>query len=73
MKLMMLFSTGTRLERVGVVGPDLDCWAAGSWIVEAEVRLLQCGSTGSGRGTPLQEEQERRGVGEGFAHGCFDA
>ena len=23
------FSTGTRLERVGVVGPDLDCWRAG--------------------------------------------
>ena len=27
--LMMLFSTGTGLERVGVVGPDLDCWRAG--------------------------------------------
>ena len=26
---MMLFSTGTGLERVGVVGPDLDCWRAG--------------------------------------------
>ena len=26
---MMLFSTGTGLERVGVVGPDLDCWWAG--------------------------------------------
>ena len=23
------FSTGTGLERVGVVGPDLDCWRAG--------------------------------------------
>ena len=25
----MLFSTGTGLERVGVVGSDLDCWRAG--------------------------------------------
>ena len=25
----MPFSTGTGLERVGVVGPDLDCWRAG--------------------------------------------
>ena len=26
---MMPFSTGTGLERVGVVGPDLDCWRVG--------------------------------------------
>ena len=26
---MMPFSTGTRLERVGVVGPDQDYWRAG--------------------------------------------
>ena len=26
---MMLFSTGTRLERVGVVWLDLACWRAG--------------------------------------------
>ena len=26
---MMPFSTGTGLERVGVVGPNLDCWRAG--------------------------------------------
>ena len=26
---MMLFSTGTRLERVGVVGLDSDCWRDG--------------------------------------------
>ena len=25
----MPFSTGTELERVGVVGPDLDRWRAG--------------------------------------------
>ena len=27
--MMMPFSTGTGLERVRVVGPDLDCWRAG--------------------------------------------
>ena len=27
--LMMLFSTGTGLERVGVVVSDLDCWRPG--------------------------------------------
>ena len=55
-------------------GPGLLAgWAAGSWIVGAEVRLLQCGSAGSGRGTPLQEEQERRGVSEGFTRGRSDA
>ena len=47
-------------------------WYAGSWIVGAEVRLLQCWSAGSGRGTPLQK-QERRGVDEGFAGGRSDA
>ena len=47
-------------------------WSAGSWIVEAEVGLLQCWSIGSGRGSPLQK-QERRGIGEGFARGRFDA
>ena len=48
-------------------------WAVGSWIVGAEVRLLQCWSACTGRGTPLQEEKERRGVGEGFARSRFDA
>ena len=47
-------------------------WSADSWIVEAEVGLLQCWSAGFGRGTPLQK-QERRGVGEGFALGLSDA
>ena len=28
-ELMMPFSTGTGLERVGVVGPELDCWQTG--------------------------------------------
>ena len=48
-------------------------WSAGFWIVRAEVRLPQCWSAGSGRDTPLQEEQERMGVGEGFACGRSDA
>ena len=26
---MMLFSIGTGLKRVGVIGSDLDCWRAG--------------------------------------------
>ena len=35
-------------------GPGLLAdWAVGSWVVGAEVRVLQCWSTGSGRGTPL--------------------
>ena len=55
-------------------GPGLLAgWAAVSWIVGAEVRLLKCGFAGSGRGTPLQEEQGRRGFDEGFARGRFDA
>ena len=37
---MMLFSTGTGLERVGVVGSDLDCWRAG---------LLDAGSSALNR------------------------
>ena len=47
-------------------------WSLGSWIVGAEVGLLQCWSAGTGRGTPLQK-QERMGVGEGFARGRSDA
>ena len=46
-------------------------WAAGFWIVLAEVRSLQGWSAGSGRGTPLQNQE--RGDGEGFAHGRSDA
>ena len=42
-------------------GPGLLAgWAAGSWIVWVEVGSLQCWSTGSRRGYPLQK-QERRG------------
>ena len=29
MMMMMSISTGTGLERVGVAGPDLDCWRVG--------------------------------------------
>ena len=48
-------------------------WSAGSWIIGAEVGLLQCWSEGSGRGTPVQEEQERRRAGRGFARSRSDA
>ena len=62
--MMMLFSTGTGLERVGVAGPDPDCWLvgdAGYWIVGAgEGLLLLCWTVDSGYGTSLQK-QGRRG------------
>ena len=61
---MMLFSTGTGLERVGVAGPDPDYWLvgdAGYWIVGARVGLLlRCWTADSGYGTSLQK-QGRRG------------
>ena len=60
---MMLFSTGTELERVGVVGPDPDCWLvgdAGYWIVGAgEGLLLLCWTVDSGYGTSLQKQRRR--------------
>ena len=37
--MMMLFSTETELERVGVVGSDLDCWRAG--LLDAESSALK--------------------------------
>ena len=36
-------------------------WSVGSWIVEAEVGLLQWWSAGSGCGSSLQKEQEKEG------------
>ena len=59
------------MERVGVVGPDLDRWrvglgwAAGSWMVWVEVGSLQCWSAGFGCGCPLQKARKkgsRRGL-----------
>ena len=47
------------MERVGVVGLDLDCWRARKW-ASGSFGSLQCWSAGSGRSTPLQK-QERRG------------
>ena len=45
--LMMHFSTGTGLERVGIAGPELD---------------LSLGrSAGSGRRTPLQKQEKKEG------------
>ena len=55
------------------VGPgSMAGWSAGSWIVGAEVGLLQW-SAGSGRGPPVQKEQERRRVSRGFARSRSDA
>ena len=63
---MMLFSTGTGLERVGVVGPDPDCWLAkdaGYWIVGAGEGLLSlCWTADSGCGTSLQKQRRRGSV-----------
>ena len=62
--LMMLFSNGTGLERVGVAGPDPDYWLvgeAGYWIIGAGVGLLlRCWTVDFGCGTSLQK-QGRRG------------
>ena len=56
-KLMMPFSAGTGLERVGIAGPELE---------------LSLGwSVGSGHWTPLQK-QERKRISGGFAHGRSD-
>ena len=56
---MMLFFNRTGLERVGVVGPDLDCCWAG---LQALYVALPC-----------RKEQERRRPGRGFARGRSDA
>ena len=56
--LMMLFSTGTGVKRVGVVGSELE---------------LSLGrSAGSGRWTPLQKQEIKR-IGRGFARCRSDA
>ena len=60
---MMLFSTGTGLERVGVARPDPGYWLvgdAGYWIVGAGVGLLlRCWTADSGCGTFLQKQGKR--------------
>ena len=62
---MILFSTGTGLERVGVAGPDPGCWLvgdAGYRIVEAGVGLLlRCWTADFGCGTSLQKQGKKRG------------
>ena len=55
---MMFFSTETGLERVGIVGPEL------------ELPLGRFG--GSGRSTPLQK-QETKGDRRGLARRRYDA
>ena len=43
---MMPFSTGTWLKRVGVVGPDLDCWQAGLQAPGSSGLKFDCSSAG---------------------------
>ena len=43
---MMPFSTGTRLERVSVVGPDLDCWLTGLQVPGSSGLKFKCCSAG---------------------------
>ena len=72
---MMPFSTGTGLERVRVVGPDLDCWRAGMQALGLSGLRLDCCTV------DLQildvallcKNKEEGGVGEGFAYGRSDA
>ena len=48
-------------------GPgSLAGWSVGSWIVGAEVGLLQCWSAGSGRGTPMQKQERRKNGRQGL-------
>ena len=51
---MMPFSTGTRLERVGVVGPDLDCCCADRQVLNvARLCKKDQKEEGSARALPL--------------------
>ena len=74
--MMFFFSIGTELERVGVVGLDLDGWRIGMQAIGLSglgVGRCCCWSAGSGCDTPLQEEPARRRAGEGFVRGRSDA
>ena len=53
-------------------GLMLKGWVAGSWVVGAEGGLLECWSSGFGRGTYLQKKR-RKGGRRGFARGRSDA
>ena len=44
--LMMPFSTGTGLERVGVVGPNLDCWRTGLQVPRSSGLKFECCNAG---------------------------
>ena len=57
--LMMPFLTGTGLERVGVVGPDLDRWQAGLQAPGSSGLKWDCCS--AGRGSPLQKARKKGG------------
>ena len=44
--MMMPFSTGAGLERVGVVGSDLDCWRTGLQVPGSSGLKFECCSAG---------------------------
>ena len=72
---MMPFSTGTGLERVGVVGLDQDCWWAG--LKDAGSFGLEYDRCNVDMRAPMKcfsaKAKEEGGVGEGFARGRSDA
>ena len=72
---MMPFSIRTGLERVGAVGPVLDCWRAGLQAPRSSELKLNCCSAGlQALGvTLLCKNKEEGGVSEGFARGRSDA
>ena len=51
--LMMLFSTGTGMERVGVVWPDLACWRAGLQAPNVVFLCKNKKEEGSARASPM--------------------
>ena len=50
---MMLFSTGTGLERVRVVGPDLDRWRVGLQAIDVAILCKKQERKGSARASPV--------------------
>ena len=50
---MMPFSTGTGLERVGVIGPDLDCCWAGLQALDVVLLCKNKEEGGSARASPV--------------------
>ena len=72
--MMMPFSTGTGLERVGVVRPDLDyCWASLQAPGPSGLKLDCCSAGLQALNMLLLCKNKKKGVGEGFARGRSDA